>query len=751
VSRPEHVNPGSKDRRSKAPYNFVPLPEAVLCSPDWSPDVVRHDRYILERNTGWIDIALTAETPLFVRCAPDVAYAGDPDEKTNIHRRHFFHHGNESRPVIPGSSIRGMTRSLVEIMAYGKMQWVSNKDLMYRAVADQTNLGDVYRDTMLGPNLSEQSDQEMKFEYPIPRLKGGYLKRKASQCFIHSAKVVKGETFVHIEYKDVEPIIGDRGRQCVHDIYVLPATRQWVDKGLRGKVKNQRRLLLNLAVTRSVSQNEKDGYLHAKLVESGHMGKGIGETPDLHQKHMHCAIYDPDPDAEPIRIPFDMWVRYQDDLSISRGEKTDTRRLSDGDPLFYLLDNDGKLVFFGPTMLFRLPYAYNAASYVPDCLKRTEDVDLAEAIFGTVKEKDTARDDETLTIKGRVFFEDAVWDGQGNNPFLTGNNEFKSPKILSSPKPTAFQHYLVQPDKSKLRHYDSGPEATEIRGHKLYWHKKDVPEADMFEPNIMMDKQHTIVRPVRSGTCFKTRIRFENLNDIELGALLSALNLCPSMRHKIGMSKPYGMGSVKIETTLRLTDPKSRYKRVCTDDGGLEFGLKSDPEIVRIKEACVKEFNELVRAHDKKRLSGDDGTIWSIPRIARLGRMLEWNGAPPRIETDYVGLDKDGAKWWRQRRVLLTPEGVVNASGPSVANRPGPSAPHATMPHPAIKSGTRVHCLLLEEKTKKGGWKAQTIEGSLKGHILPDNEPLGIKPGDRVELVIHGTDPKNLSFRWPRQ
>jgi CRISPR-associated protein Cmr6 len=74
-----------------------------------------------------------------------------------------------------------------------------------------------------------------------------------------------------------------------------------------------------------------------------------------------------------------------------------------------------------------------------------------------------------------------------------------------------------------------------------------------------------------------------------------------------------------------------------------------------------------------------------------------------------------------------------------------------TTPHPAIKSGTSVHCLLLEEKTKKGGWKAQTIEGGLKGHILPDNEPLGIKPGDRVELVIHGADPKNLSFRWPRQ
>ncbi len=750
MSRLEHANPGSENRRSKAPYNFVPLPEVVICSPDWSPDVVRHDLYIPERNTGWIDIALTAETPLFVRCAPDVAYAGDPDEKTNVHRRHFFHHGNETRPVVPGSSIRGMTRSLVEIIAYGKMQWVSDENLMYRAVADQTNLGDVYRDMMLGPNLSKQPDKKIKYEYPIPRLRGGYLKLKANQWFIRPAKIIEGESFIHVQYEEVERIIGDRGRQCVHDIHVLPAQRSWSDRGSRGN----KTLFLHLAVAQDVSFTPKDGYIHAKLVESGHMGKKMGEPSDPHQKHMHCAIYDPDSNAELIRIPFDMRVRYQDDLSISRGKNTDTRRLSDGEPLFYLLDNDGKLVFFGPTMLFRLPYAHNAASYVPECLKRTEDVDLAEAIFGTVKEKDTAYDDETLTIKGRVFFEDAFWDGQGDNLFLSGNNEFKSPKILSSPKPTAFQHYLVQPepeDKSKLRHYNSGPGVTEIRGHKLYWHKKDVPEADMFEPNIMLDKQHTVVKPVRPETCFKTRIRFENLSGIELGALFSALNLPPSMRHKIGMGKPYGMGSVKIETTLRLTNPKSRYKRVCTEDGGLEFGLKSDPEAVIIKEACIKEFNDLVRAHDKKRLSSDDGTIWSIPRIAQLGTMLEWNGAPPRLETGYVGLDKDGAKWWRQRRVLPTPEGVVNTSGTSIANRPGPGAPHVTTPHPAIKSGTSVHCLLLEEKTKKGGWKAQTIEGGLKGHILPDNEPLGIKPGDRVELVIHGADPKNLSFRWPRQ
>lgn len=751
MTRPKHVDP-KEGRRSKAPYNFIPLPKAVLRAPERSSEnpPAEHDRYIPGRYTGWIDVTVKAEAPLFIRCAPAVKEADDPDPKTNIHRRQFFHHADESRPVIPGSSMRGMFRTLAEIISYSKIQDVSRTTLVYRAVGDQTSLGEAYREKTLGPNQSKSPDKEMRFEYPIGRLKGGYLERKGSQWFIRPAQVHDGESFVHVDYKDVESTIGGRGRQRIHDIYVFPAQRKWFDKGPRG-TKNPKRLFLNLAIAQGVSFEPQNGYVHAKLVESGDMPGGS------HPKHMHCAIYDPNLEADLIPIPFDLWALYRDDLDISRGERTKTRPLSDSDvPLFYLLDEHGKLVFFGPTMFFRFPYHYTVESYVPECLKRPDDIDLAEAVFGTVRSRGNSANSESLSIKGRVFFEDIIWDGQGGDPFLPGGS-YRSPRILSSPKPTAFQHYLVQPqpnDKSTLRHYDSGPDATEIRGHKLYWHRKGVSERDMFEDRVITDtkdKQHTVIRPVRSGTSFKGRIRFENLSDIELGLLLSAVNLLPFMRHELGMGKPYGMGTIKIIGTLKLADPESRYKRVYTDDGNLELGLKDDSETTRLEEACLRAFNNLIRAHDGERIPGnDDGSIWSIPRIAQLGRMLEWNNAPPCTETKYVGLDRDGATWWGERRVLPTPESVAGNRGRTPKGRPTSVTREITKSPIMAKSGTKVRCVLLDEKTKKGGWKAKLIESDQKGHILPGNEPPGIKADDQVELVIHSTDPNNLSFRWPK-
>ena len=749
MTRPEHVDPKKEERRSKAPYNFIPLPKAVLRAPEWSSENLpaQHDRYIPGRYTGWIDVTVRAETPLFIRCAPAVQQADDSDPKTNIHRRQFFHRGDESRPVIPGSSMRGMIRTLAEIVSYSKIQDVSRTRLVYRAVGDPSSLGEAYREKTLGPNQSKSPDKEMCFEYPIGRLKGGYLEREGSQWFIRPAQVHEGESFVHVDYEDVKSIIDGQGRQLVHDIYVLPAKRNWSDRGLRGT----KRLFLNLAIAQGVSFESQNGYVHAKLVESGDMPGGS------HPKHMHCAIYDPDLEAKRIRIPFDLWTLYQEDLAISRGEHTETRHLCRSkDPLFYLLDDNGELVFFGPTKFFRFPYHHTVESYVPECLKHPDDIDLAEAIFGTVRSRGNSANPESLSIKGRVFFEDIIWDGQDGDPFLPGSSD-RTPRILSSPKPTAFQHYLVQPepnDRLKLRHYDSGPGATEIRGHKLYWHKRGVRETDMFEDRVITDtndKQHTVIRPVRPGTSFKGRIRFENLSDIELGLLLSAINLPPSMRHKLGMGKPYGMGTVKTVGTLRLVDHESRYKRVCTDDGNLELGLKGNSETTRLGEACLRAFNNLIRAHDEERVPGnDDGTMWSIPRIAQLRKMLEWNDAPLCAETEYVGLDKAGATWWRQRRVLPAPGSVTESRGDTPSRESTPISRQTTTPPMVLKSGTKVRCVLLEEKTKKGGWKASITGSDLKGHILPGNEPPDIKAGDQVELVIHSTNPNNLSFRWPK-
>lgn len=100
-----------------------------------------------------------------------------------------------------------------------------------------------------------------------------------------------------------------------------------------------------------------------------------------------------------------------------------------------------------------------------------------------------------------------------------------------------------------------------------------------------------------------------------------------------------------------------------------------------------------------------------------------------------------------QRRAVLQPP----PSGPTQASRgqrqetpvapAGPSLPRA---------GDRVEAVLLDEKTKKGGWKARDESSGLSGPIqntgdVPDDK----KPGDKLTLIVASVNPRDIAFRYP--
>ena len=644
-----HVNP-SPNRKSKAPYNFVPLPEKVYRAPCVKKD--HFAEYNPKAHTGWIDLTLTTETPLYIRCGPDVDdicnHEGTEQDHAKLtrqhrHRQHFFHHGNPECPVIPGSSMRGMIRSLVEIMGFGKMQWFTDKKLIYRAVADRSSLGQQYRDLMLGPN--QEFYPNMKFEYPVSELRGGYLERNGPDWAIRPALEFHNESFVHVEYN---------GRpQTVVDVFVKPASRTV-------PTRSNPNLELNLAYT-DVSATKQAGYKKGVLVRSGNM----------RNKHMHCVIYEKDPCANLITIPRSRWKLYEEDRDMARG--IPTRKLTkDGDPLFYLVDSSsGELIFFGPTMMFRLPYKHRIQDFVPQAIRDPKTIDIADAIFGTI--------DSDPPLKSRVFFEDLRWNGQ-NSPFMQNHNGRRSPKILSGPKPTSFQHYLTQDNPQNLHHYNSSPKKTMLRGHKRYWHKRG---AKPLENELRDDStQHTVIRPVKEATVFKGRVRFENLSALELGALLSALQLPETMRHQLGMGKPLGMGTVRIEATLHIserTGAGSRYTSLFTNGGKLNLGELSLDKNLKLADAAREEFRKAIVQHCSVPVND---ALWDIPRLRVLALMLEWQAPPNKTETEYQPLNA-----WRDRRVLPTPEDVAPAGTSSPTTKaPSPSSGGRKTSDSAIQS-----------------------------------------------------------------
>ena len=86
--------------------------------------------------------------------------------------------------------------------------------------------------------------------------------------------------------------------------------------------------------------------------------------------------------------------------------------------------------------------------------------------------------------------------------------------------------------------------------------------------------------------------------------------------------------------------------------------------------------------------------------------------------------------------------------------RPSNGAPPESgggMPNPKLpKSGDRVQAVLIDEKTKKGKWKAQVAGGGMIGDIMNSEAvPGDAKPGQEASLFVRVAHATNGSFYWP--
>jgi len=655
----EHQNPQSKERIAKAPYNFVQLPHKVVEAIQ-PPD---HDKYDPELNTGYIDCLITTETPMYIRGGMDpdffrenanTAFRG-MDENQKREMAKFFFTQDKNSPAIPGSSIRGMTRALLEIASYGKVQWVTNDKIGYRAVGDKSNLGKYYRDQING-----QKEDSKK----IKRQKTGYLSKDNGDWYIvpacqfqlngqkndfllvddqkidysEESKWKFGGKKVYFTNKDEEKYCG------VCDIYINPHS-------IKGKNK----------VT-EVSFEPKEGYKRATLIVTGYI-KG---------KKNHCIIGLPDEEAERVKIPDKVIQDYKAQMTNWQKENVGNEGrgvLEEGYPVFYKQDWQTKeVVMIGHTLMFRFVYKTTPFDHIPSEVSNEGTKDMVDAIFGYASNKD--KDKKKDGYAGRVHFSDGVLLPGQKDIWL---DDVFSPHVLATPKPSTFQHYLTQqePDNNKkLDHYDSPPphdSPAAIRGHKLYWHKGNVGIGDIkADDNDVKDKsdQYTLIKPVRSGVRFKSRIYFENLRDEELGGLLWVLTLPNNCRHSLGMGKPYGMGAVKIETTLYKEDRIQRYKKLFDGDGWLQAVYKDTPE--KYKDA----FEEFILCNISSKDKNNENDFYQLKRIKMLLKMLEWPG-PDKNDTSYMEIDE-----FKERKVLPDPLHIrpkANTSNEQKANTDPPA------------------------------------------------------------------------------
>lgn len=265
--------------------------------------------------------------------------------------------------------------------------------------------------------------------------------------------------------------------------------------------------------------------------------------------------------------------------------------------------------------------------------------------------------------------------------WIKGNPDESLPlKILDNPKPTTFQHYLVQDsDKpQQLKHYASSSKETIIRGHKLYWHKNNVGESKIEDQK----SSRTDIKPIKDNVSFDFTMWFENLSDVELGAMLWVLSIAADKNYRLslGMGKPLGMGAVQIITSqFSLSVRHHRYTNLF-QERNWETGDNFKIEPNEVRKSCLQKFEDYILQHTE----GQSKHLHNVPRIQSLLKMLSWPGVAEnssrymkidRNEQPCIGeLGKNGkANEYKNRPVLPTPSQVVKDD--QEKNYPGSSPP----------------------------------------------------------------------------
>lgn len=664
-------------RRALAPYNFVELPERIArVSPVpenlWErfPQALPplQDRFDGNRHSGWIDCCITTASPVYVRAALTAQQATEGKKAKDLSE--FFYVQEPDQPVIPGSTLRGMFRALIEIVSYSKVSDVTDAKLIYRAVGDTTSHGERYRDRV----MTDHKDKQY-----TPRVLGGHIIRRGSDWYIQPACEVNGTTFAVLKQPARETFYFDNLKKrlaCLehchnaYRVYVKVGPYQFQD--VRGGFISVRQ-----ALAYDPSPVPKTGWVEGTLALSGPMAS----------KRSEAVIFVPGPASDALRLSDDQIADYREQISKEQKKLLgDNGALNDGQPVFYTLNDDGTVEFFGHCRMLRLPYPKSPRDFVPEELRREAEIDLTEAIFGFTRQTPSR---QVNAYAGRLSFSDARLLPDQQDIWLLPHRPI-TPRILGTPKPTSFQHYLVQTQpnrfqvgrdrrghpKFETRLADYTDANTVIRGHKLYWHKGAVTlddiELQQDPQGKAKDKVMTAIRPVRVDVKFNFRIRFDNLSDVELGVLLWVLQIAADERYRlsVGMGKPLGLGAVKIESDLKLIDREARYTTLFDADNWAE-GIKDEKTTTDVRQRAVPAFERFVLAQlnqpSARRLD-------ELERIRQLLAMLSWPG-PNKEQTRYLEIERQDPQAKRgKRNEYKHPEDRPVLPGPLTVWQPGVSA-----------------------------------------------------------------------------
>lgn len=509
----------------KSPFNFVPLSGKVFF-PDWAGKISQ-DIPFSDGLSGMIRLKITADSPIYIRNghvredAPDKK-TGEFKTKEAEKRYISFSHvdvGGEPCYFIPGTSIKGEVRNLLEIMSFGKMQ--------------------VDRSAMFA-----RRDLTRNADYPLKNhqreIHCGWLRRNGD-----AFEVTDNGRPYRMSHKSIDSWTGKelmaRNFSAVRGIDLTKNTT------LNGKTYDpktaayKKALLGQWGLDRlsfSIVKEGKTGDKYVEVDDNGDIQGSIVVTGQPGPWKMprgskagkfYEFVFGYEEQHSPRRLSREMFSHFEFIYRDST-DWNDVKKNIDhqGIPVFFRA-NGNDIIDFGLTFLYKMPYRHSVQDSLPG-MHRDSRPDLAQCIFGYT-EADVVKDDSLNSLKGRVQF--------GNAFELKAEPDAPLSIVQGSPKASYYPIYVHQDGRNGVVQsymtYDSGRPA----GWKRYHIRKDT-----WPMKTGSEKLDTTICPLRAGAEFWETITFHNLRPVELGALLSALTFHGQKQchHQLGLAKSYGFG-----------------------------------------------------------------------------------------------------------------------------------------------------------------------------------------------------------------
>lgn len=627
-----------------APYNFIPLPDDVLPSPldetlrtlltdgngteksQLSPEETRAVSQVFhafrtqgKRYDGAITLSIENLTPLFI---------GGTGKDT------FAPTGT---PMIPGSELRGLTKNLLKMITCGT--WRASEDMMdqhlyYRSLMAprsapfNSGLHALYADKMTGESASGRVVKNAKPGFLVKRGRRYFIYPLLDDERVHAIVIRDYMKSFHASDRDVRT---SAVRWQGHTAYVqvgLLSTR-----GL--KTKDEIEEFFRVTPPKQRNRIGKQYYKYFSIDDID-KAKGIEVPPEVLEEYRN------DKNRRGMDLVRQNHVIGQAPTSIAGMAAFDAVI-----PCFYLAE-DGVIKAFGHGQSFRIPYDHATMDAVPGYLKAPV-VDFTDAMFG--------RTGKALSWASRVAFEDAV------ATHTKGTESESLAQALMQPNPTSFQLYLAQDKKDELVHWDTP--GARIRGYKMYWHQKNGHDwrARTAERTTLAKREEgsanllKTITPLKAGATFAGRIRFRDLDEVELGALLRVFHLAENneeIAYKIGMGKSIGLGSIRIVAELSL-EGADAYQTLFDGDGWQEPLQAADPApFLAAYDAYVKQAGSAV----EESYTRIRAALSAMLDYRSTQQIAQWEPATAAINGNTDDPSNHDTRF-QNRNVLPTPQEVV--------------------------------------------------------------------------------------------